>query len=85
VLHYGLLPALQALLPAAQPTIAYARAADDVFGAVARGDYDVAVLMNPTPLEHMVQIAMGGERMPHKSTYFYPKLPTGMVMNCFDL
>jgi uncharacterized protein (DUF1015 family) len=85
VLHYGLLPALQTLLPAAHPTIAYARAADDVFGSVARGDYDVAVLMNPTPLEPMVQIAMGGERMPHKSTYFYPKLPTGLVMNCFDL
>jgi uncharacterized protein (DUF1015 family) len=85
VLHYGILPALQALLPTVQPTITYARAEDDVFGAVARGDYDLAVLMNPTPLQHMVQIAMGGERMPHKSTYFYPKLPTGLVLNCFDL
>jgi uncharacterized protein (DUF1015 family) len=85
VLHYGLLPALQAHLPAAQPTIAYARAGDEVFSAVARGVYDLAVLMNPTPLQDMVQIARGGERMPPKSTYFYPKLPTGLVINCFDL
>jgi uncharacterized protein (DUF1015 family) len=85
VLHYGLLPALQACLPAAQPTMAYARAGDEVLDAVARGAYDLAVLMNPTPLQDMVQIARGGERMPPKSTYFYPKLPTGLVINCFDL
>jgi uncharacterized protein (DUF1015 family) len=85
VLHYGILPALQARLLTAQPTMAYARAGDEVLGAVARGAYDLAVLMNPTPLQDMVQIAMGGERMPPKSTYFYPKLPTGLVMNCFDL
>jgi uncharacterized protein (DUF1015 family) len=85
VLHHGLLPALQARLPTARPTIAYARAGDEVFGAVARGVYDLAVLMNPTPLQDMVQIARGGERMPPKSTYFYPKLPTGLVINCFDL
>jgi uncharacterized protein (DUF1015 family) len=85
VLHYGVLPALQSHLPAAQPTMAYARAGDEVLGAVARGAYDLAVLMNPTPLQAMVQIAMSGERMPPKSTYFYPKLPTGLVINCFDL
>jgi uncharacterized protein (DUF1015 family) len=84
VLHYALLPALQALLPAAQPTVAYARAGDDVLHAVACGDADLAVLMHPTPLEQMVTIAIGGERMPPKSTYFYPKLPTGLIINCFD-
>ena len=61
------------------------RAGDEVLGAVACGAYDLAVLMNPTPLQDMVQIARGGERMPPKSTYFYPKLPTGLVINCFDL
>jgi uncharacterized protein (DUF1015 family) len=85
VLHYGILPALQACLPVAQPTVAYARAGDEVLGAVARGAYDLAVLMNPTPLQAMVQIARGGEPMPPKSTYFYPKLPTGLVINCFDV
>ena len=53
--------------------------------ALARRAYDLAVLMNPTPLQDMVQIARGGRRMPPKSTYFYPKLPTGLVINCFNL
>jgi uncharacterized protein (DUF1015 family) len=44
----------------------------------------VAIMMRPTPLEQMVQVAMGGERMPQKSTYFYPKLPTGLLINGFD-
>jgi len=85
VLHYALLPALQAMLPATQPGITYARAGDAVLHTVACGDADLAVLLHPTPLDQMVTIAMGGERMPHKSTYFYPKLPTGLVMNCFDV
>jgi uncharacterized protein (DUF1015 family) len=42
-------------------------------------------MMRPTSLEQMVAVAMGGERMPQKSTYFYPKLPTGLVINGFDL
>jgi uncharacterized protein (DUF1015 family) len=49
------------------------------------GGCNLAILMNPTPLEAMVAVAMGGERMPQKSTYFYPKLPTGLVINGFDV
>ncbi len=85
VLHYALLPALQALLAVAQPLVAYAKADEDVFTAVASGEYDLGVLMNPTPLEQLMIVAKGGERMPHKSTYFYPKLPTGLVIYSFDL
>ena len=58
---------------------------DAVLHTVACGDADLAVLLQPTPLDQMVTLAMGGERMPHKSTYFYPKLPTGLVINCFDV
>jgi uncharacterized protein (DUF1015 family) len=85
VLHYALLPALQAMLPVAQPGITYASAGEAVLHTVACGAADLAVLLQPTPLDQMVTIAMGGERMPHKSTYFYPKLPTGLVINCFDV
>ncbi len=87
VLHHGLLPALQALQPqpSTAPTVTYARADDDALQAVVDGRCDLAVLMNPTPLESMTTIAMGGERMPQKSTYFYPKLPTGLVLNGFDV
>jgi uncharacterized protein (DUF1015 family) len=85
VLHHALLPALQALLPAVQPTVTYARVDDDVLQTVVDGRGDLAVLMNPTPLEEMAAIAMRDERMPQKSTYFYPKLPTGLVINGFDV
>lgn len=86
VLHHGLLPALQALQPqlAEPPAISYARADDNALQQVVDGNCNLAILMHPTPLEAMVAVAMGGERMPQKSTYFYPKLPTGLVINGFD-
>lgn len=37
--------------------------------------------MNPTRLEQIREVAMGGERMPQKATFFYPKLPTGLVFH----
>jgi uncharacterized protein (DUF1015 family) len=87
VLHHGLLPALQALQPepARQPAIAYARADDSALQRAADGACDLVILMNPTPLAAMAAVAKGGERMPPKSTYFYPKLPTGLVINGFDV
>jgi uncharacterized protein (DUF1015 family) len=48
---------------------------------VARQEYQVAFLLNPTRVEQIVQPAMAGKRMPRKSTYFYPKLLTGIVMH----
>ncbi len=35
--------------------------------------------MNPTGLEQVREVALAGERMPQKATFFYPKLPTGLV------
>ena len=35
--------------------------------------------MNPTALDQVRRIAFAGERMPQKATFFYPKLPTGLV------
>jgi uncharacterized protein (DUF1015 family) len=48
---------------------------------VTRQEYQVAFLLNPTRLEQIVEPAMAGKRMPRKSTYFYPKLLTGIVMH----
>ena len=38
-------------------------------------------LMNPTRSEQVIRVADSGEIMPHKSTYFYPKILTGLVLN----
>ena len=44
------------------------------------GSADLVVLMQGTPLAAVSEIALAGCVMPHKSTYFYPKLATGMVL-----
>jgi len=45
------------------------------------GDADAAFLMRPTPVEQVRAVANAGETMPPKSTFFFPKLPTGIVFN----
>ncbi len=48
--------------------------------AVESGAWDVALLLNPTPIEQVIAVSETGDRMPRKSTYFYPKLATGVVL-----
>ncbi len=45
-----------------------------------RKDISLAIIMQGTPLQAVEAVADVGESMPHKSTYFYPKLATGMVL-----
>jgi len=40
-----------------------------------------AILVNPVPITRVLDVADSGERMPQKSTFFYPKVPTGLVFN----
>jgi uncharacterized protein (DUF1015 family) len=47
--------------------------------AVDAGEAEVAVLMRPTRIEDVFAVAKGGETMPQKSTYFYPKLVSGLL------
>ena len=44
----------------------------------------VALLMNPTLVEQVLDVAMAGSVMPQKSTYFYPKMATGFVLNLLN-
>jgi uncharacterized protein (DUF1015 family) len=48
---------------------------------VDNGEYDAAFFLNPTPVNDVERVALSGLRMPPKSTYFYPKVQTGFVMN----
>jgi uncharacterized protein (DUF1015 family) len=66
---------------AAGERLVYTRDADDALGRVARGEASAAFLVRPTPLEQLAAVATAGDVMPQKSTYFYPKLLTGMVFN----
>jgi uncharacterized protein (DUF1015 family) len=42
---------------------------------------DMAFLLDPTPVAEIVAVARAGDVMPQKSTYFYPKALTGLIIN----
>jgi uncharacterized protein (DUF1015 family) len=66
-------------------TVAFEEDAKEAYEFVQRGDWDAAVLVNPTRVEQIIAVGDGGERMPQKSTFFYPKLGTGVVMLPLDV
>jgi len=62
--------------------IGYAKSADEALAAIDDGgDHQVAFLLRPTPVEQVRAVAAAGETMPPKSTFFFPKVPTGIVFN----
>ncbi len=56
---------------------------DTVIKRVRDRDYKAAFFLNDTMVEDVERVARAGFRMPPKSTYFYPKIPTGLVINSF--
>jgi uncharacterized protein (DUF1015 family) len=63
------------------PMRKYVHLLSEVTDATAKGECQVACLVPPATMEHVERIAGHGEKMPPKSTYFYPKLLTGTVFN----
>ncbi|HEY4829104.1 MAG TPA: DUF1015 family protein [Solirubrobacteraceae bacterium] len=61
--------------------LGYARNFDEALDAVITGDYDAAFFVAATPIEQVRAVAAAGESMPPKSTYFFPKVPTGLLFN----
>jgi uncharacterized protein (DUF1015 family) len=59
----------------------YARDTAEALAMVRSGEYDAAFLMRPTPVGQVRDVAAAGENMPPKSTFFYPKLLTGLLFN----
>ena len=66
---------------ARQQNLRYTRSAEEAVASVRRGESTAAFLLNPTRIEEIRAVAIAGDKMPQKSTYFYPKLKTGLVMN----
>ncbi len=60
--------------------IAYLKDAFEVIQSVQSSKCGAGFLLNPTRIEQVIEIAGLGMRMPHKSTYFYPKIITGLVI-----
>ena len=61
--------------------LGYSRTDDEALQLVLSGDYDAAFFLRSTPIEQVRAIAAAGVNMPPKSTYFFPKVPTGLLFN----
>ena len=61
--------------------LAYTHDSAEVARAVTEGGFQFGLVLPPTPLDLFEEVVLSGERMPIKSTYFSPKLPTGLVIN----
>jgi uncharacterized protein (DUF1015 family) len=59
----------------------YSRSLEEAREGVESGRWDAAFFMRATPVERVREVAAAGASMPPKSTYFYPKVPTGLVFN----
>lgn len=79
VLHRGIIERLWNL--PADTKFAYERDAATSVDMVARGEYAIGFVLKATRSDQIRACAEAGEAMPHKSTYFFPKLPTGAVIN----
>ncbi|HEX4599829.1 MAG TPA: DUF1015 family protein, partial [Gemmatimonadales bacterium] len=73
---------VQAILGASTstPSLGYTPDPRAAFDAVRQGNAAAAVLLNPPKLEQVVAVADAGDFMPPKSTYFVPKVPSGLVL-----
>jgi len=69
---------------AQQINLTYSKYFEEAISAVDNGEAQCSFIMNPTRVEQIKDVASAGEKMPQKSTYFYPKMITGMVMNQLD-
>jgi uncharacterized protein (DUF1015 family) len=59
--------------------VTYTPQRSEAVAAVDRGDAEAAFLLRPTPLDAVFERARRGEVMPQKTTYFFPKLTSGLL------
>jgi uncharacterized protein (DUF1015 family) len=87
LLHSGVLEPILGISPSAQAAktnLAYPQDARAALADVRRGQGNVVFFMNPTPVAQVHEAAEAGEVMPQKSTFFYPKVPTGLAIHTLD-
>jgi uncharacterized protein (DUF1015 family) len=72
------------MTPEDEERLIYLKDENEVLDAVAEGHGEFAILLNPPKISEVKEVAQAGDRMPHKSTYFYPKPLTGLVLNVME-
>ncbi len=78
LLHHGV---LGPLLGVPDTAVSYVHSLAEAEEAVAGGACRLAVLLRGTPVQQIVDVADASESMPAKSTFFHPKLPSGLVIH----
>jgi uncharacterized protein (DUF1015 family) len=87
VLHILVLQHILGIPPDQQvngESIRYSQDEEAVLQTLEKEDFQAAFILNPPKAEEILTIANGGEKMPQKSTYFYPKLISGLIVNKID-
>lgn len=67
-----------------QRYISFSQDAAASVASVMKGETQLAILLRPTDINQVKNVAAAGEKMPQKSTFFYPKLLTGLMLYLFD-
>jgi uncharacterized protein (DUF1015 family) len=81
VLHYAVFDRILGIASQTEDKVIYVKDEEEAVKLVDEGKCQVAFFLNPTRIEEITSIASKLEKMPHKSTYFYPKLLSGLVIN----
>lgn len=84
VLHrlvFGKILGLSEESQARQENIVYIKSTHEAIDETLSGRTDLTFILNPTPIESVKAVALAGESMPQKSTYFYPKILSGLVVH----
>jgi uncharacterized protein (DUF1015 family) len=86
VLHRLVIEGILNIPPASQAddTIQYTRDERQALEAVMSGEAHAALFLNPPRVEQVQAVALAGERMPQKSTFFFPKVLSGLVISPID-
>ena len=63
------------------PEAEYVHLVEEVLTGLGAGEFPLAALVMPATVDDIRAVSLGGQRMPAKSTYFYPKLLSGLVIN----
>jgi uncharacterized protein (DUF1015 family) len=84
VLHGVVLEGLLGPTAAAPGNLDFVRDAGEAVTRTLGGEYEAAFLLNPTPMWQVQAVAEAGLTMPQKSTWFHPKIPSGLVLRPVD-
>ncbi len=84
VLHSKLLDELLSNAGASEPEITYSADTTEVLDRVSAGKLEAVFVMRATLSDQLADVCMAGDLMPQKSTYFFPKLLTGLVFHTLE-